>query len=441
MFRERQKHPSNVLLFTGFEPTAIPDAQPEAYGSLEASGHYDMFEDDLRLVKEELGVSVVRMPVPWYRIEKQEGQYDWEWMDRYIARCEELGIECIADICHHSSAPIWTDFSKENFVPAHNRFCREFALRYGGVIKKYTLDNEPTATAALCVDIWYPRCQDVYTMFKHKAQAICSSTAIVKEIVPDAQFIHTDPAVHKQTLDSSRAQEVYDFNTHVRFDFFDMILGQITSEHPRYQWFLDNGFSKDELTWFVQNPAQIDVMALDYYLHCEEVVGEIPDGKKAPSARGLKELTMDFVLRYIEKFPEMKFAIGEVNIRGSVFERLSWFKYCAEESEELQKLLGEKFVGLCYYPAIDSRGWGNGSLMTEIKNTPEDIDPTGIIRAEYETNERILSVFSYVFCRYATGQITSKEIVPYIFHPEMHNYPGERLAYAMKDWQFIEQPT
>jgi hypothetical protein len=48
-----------------------------------------------------------------------------------------------------------------------------------------------------------------------------------------------------------------------------MVLGNINEEHSLYRYLLKNGADEKRLKWFVENPARIDVIGLDYYSHSE----------------------------------------------------------------------------------------------------------------------------------------------------------------------------
>ena len=419
----------NVPLYTGFECTAIPE---KGMGSLEASGHYDKFREDIRLVKERLGTDMVRGPVPWYRIEKEKGQYDWRWMDAYIDACRKRGVTLIADLCHHASVPLWTNFAEPSFPTAFTTFVDKFSDRYPDVTW-YTLVNEPTATAALCTGPWYPRHPDYYKMIRHMGQAIGRATQLLQQKHPLSKFFHTDPAEHKQTRDAKYQSKVDEFNNHDRFINFDLFLGLINPHHPRYMFLRGHGFTEEELAWFTTHPAKIHVMALDYYLHVEQIEGD--EGNVGPlPARGIARLLLDYVQRYANQFPDIQFALGEMNVRGSSTERLAWLTYGLRESEILQRLLRKRFFGSCWYPAVDSMGWGNGSLMTALTGDPEkDLDPTGIIPVDPYTLERKPDEeMPILFGKYARKEITVRSLPSYSFSETMHNYPVPRLGHRLK---------
>ena len=71
------RQPVTMEFLTGFESTYMPDQDMDV---LETTRHLDLFHHDLELVAE-AGIHTLRYPVPWHRIEREPGSYDWSWMD------------------------------------------------------------------------------------------------------------------------------------------------------------------------------------------------------------------------------------------------------------------------------------------------------------------------------------------------------------------------
>ncbi len=86
---------------TGFESTYMPGHDADVLG---LTRHDTRWRDDLRLVRD-TGIRRLRYPIPWHRIERTRGQYDWSWTDAVLAEMRELGLSPIADPLHHTSYP------------------------------------------------------------------------------------------------------------------------------------------------------------------------------------------------------------------------------------------------------------------------------------------------------------------------------------------------
>ena len=451
-----QEKRGKVVVATGLESTKAAPRKPEDpplppelehrhRGNNEYWLHDVHFKEDLKLIKETLGTDIVRIPIPWYRIEVTQGIYDWSWMDQYLLACEENGIEPIGDFCHHSSAPEWTNFADPDFPEHFARYIAAFVERYGDRVKLYCLINEPTATSMLCTDQWYPNLKGknaYHRMLKNMAKAICLGTAIVNQHIEGAQFYFTDPVQHQQAVgnDENVYEEARQFNETGRFELLDLLLGNLGPDHPSYNKLIEKGFTPEELKWFTVNPAQIDILALDYYLHVEQVIGNLSEGESLPPARGPATLILDYYERYKDSFPDMQFAIGEVNVRGKIFDRISWLKFCLLQAEQLQRALGDRFHSITWFPALDSAGWGNRSLATRFTGDGwRDLDPTGLLLIDPDTPEyeRRVTELAHLVYAYINGEITAEEMVAYSFDPEMHNYPMDRLGHLMQDFEFV----
>ncbi|MDA8086351.1 MAG: glycoside hydrolase family 1 protein [Nitrospiraceae bacterium] len=74
----------------------------------EASNHYELYREDLRLLKE-LGVNAYRFSMEWSRIEPEEGRWDEKALDHYRHLVDllcESGIEPMITL-HHFTHPVW----------------------------------------------------------------------------------------------------------------------------------------------------------------------------------------------------------------------------------------------------------------------------------------------------------------------------------------------
>jgi hypothetical protein len=198
----------------------------------------------------------------------------------------------------------------------------------------------------------------------------------------------------------------------MRFLVHDLILGNVTEDHKLYPYLIKNKAGKYRLKWFNDNPARIDIIGLDYYSHSELEWSE--SGRIYPNSfpTGFVGVALDYVNRF--NLPVM---LTETNIRGTVYERISWLKHMVEQCEILEQLLkprGIPFHGFCWYPFIDSTDWC--SLVTRANC---NVDPQGIFWLDCDCKNRNASELSETFEALARGQITSKDIPAYRFGREL----------------------
>lgn len=375
---------------------------------LDTSEHAVRYKSDLALVAAH-GITEFRCCVPWHKVERTRGVYDWSWTDRYFKAVRQAGLRPIADPLHHTSFPQWLDhgFANPEFPEVYERFVCAFARRYPW-IRDYTVINEPVATAILSgfTGDWYPYWSDregLVRIILGKVRAIHRVTARLQEIVQGLRIVHVDTCERHVALDAA-SQAHADFGNAIRFVVLDLLLNRMDPAHPLYDLFCQHGLTPDDLAAFRDAPARIDVLGLDFYAHSE--LGWTVDGRSDDfSPGGFKSVALDYIDRY--PFDVM---LSETNIRGRIEDRITWLKYMVRECEALSLELaarGRNFVGFCWYPFIDSTDWC--SLCREPNRL---IDPQGILYLS-NTFERRRSELSELYGRLAEGAIGSAEIPAY----------------------------
>lgn len=415
---------------TGFESTFAPH-WPELKCILSQTRHLDKYQDDLLLVKE-MGISWMRYPVPWHRIEEDEGKYDWSWFDEVMSIIKDLGLDPILDPLHHTSHPKWLEggFLNPLFPRIYNDFVRELAQRYPWVTW-YTVFNEPLATTLFCghEGVWYPFAKGPHSFVKmvgNVAKAICQSTATIISINPQAKFLHNDTCESIQAPDGNADSVGYaGFVNARRFLIDDLVLGRVDGRHPMW-WYLDEfGMGAAELDWFARHPARIDIRGLDYYPAHEHDFYR--HGERCPSdkPRGYANIGLEY-----SEYLGLPIMLSETNVRGYISDRITWLKYMVLQSEWLAKHPKVDFRGFCYFPVIDSTDWGNGHL----KKCTGEIDPVGIYWLDQETMTRHPSELSHYYCQLAKGLIGSKDIRAYRFLPPLDKTMAGYLPQMQFDW-------
>ncbi len=172
--------------------TATVDTSSTAAGIAESDFYY-MSADDLASAMDSLdslGVTQIRILVPWRNIEATEGEYDWSNLDTVIAAAAERGIAVTACV---TSTPTWASdygYTVGNGEPSdytdYASFVSALATRYGAsandgnqLISAYEIWNEPNGYLG-----WSPTpsAQDYTELLKAAYTAI-------KKADPDATVI------------------------------------------------------------------------------------------------------------------------------------------------------------------------------------------------------------------------------------------------------------
>ena len=124
--------PGNFMFATGIEcsyPT-IENGKVRR-DLLEECGHYERFEADLHLIKD-LGLKAARYGLPYYKIARREGRYDWEFADRAMALIKKLELTPILDLMHFG-VPDWVGDFQNPELPVHfAKYCAAVARRIEG---------------------------------------------------------------------------------------------------------------------------------------------------------------------------------------------------------------------------------------------------------------------------------------------------------------------
>lgn len=398
----------------GFESTQIFGSGVDILGSTK---HIELWEKDLeRLCR--AGINSLRYSVPWHRIERAEGEFDWSWMDGPLRFMHANGMQPILDPIHHTSFPAWLKdgFLHPKFPSLYCRFLDELSRRYP-FIAAYTVFNEPLPTTLFCsyTGMWYPhRASDhaFVRMALQVARAICSGCEVLRRNVAPA-FVHVDTAEHHKALDRRSSSWVEFVNTR-RFLMTDLVLGRVNEEHPLYRYLVTHGGTAAELQWLAAHPASIHVLGLDYYIHSEmdwawsSEKGRPDIRPRVRRARGFGAIAEDYVNRY-----EKPIMLSETNLVGTPEERIAWLGFMERECEDLV-LSGVDLRGFCWYPSIDTTDWANGCT----KATGQ-LDPQGIWSLRPGTLERVDTELSALYSALARGEIRAGDLPDYAFGPEL----------------------
>jgi len=95
--------------------------------------HNRFWREDLKLAKEELGISHLRYALPWHVLEGERGKFNWQMADERLAEFEKLGIAPLMDVMHFGT-PLWLKqaVGDPEFPEALERFAEALVSRYRG---------------------------------------------------------------------------------------------------------------------------------------------------------------------------------------------------------------------------------------------------------------------------------------------------------------------
>jgi beta-glucosidase len=115
----------------------------------EACQHYSRYPEDIRRLREELGLNSYRFSIEWSRLQPGPGQWDPEAVAHYhavIDDCRARGVEPMVTL-HHFSEPLWFadlgSFEKDENIAHIVDFARRAFAEYGGKVRWWCTFNEP----------------------------------------------------------------------------------------------------------------------------------------------------------------------------------------------------------------------------------------------------------------------------------------------------------
>lgn len=312
------------FFLAGFECASQRRRDGRRLDLLAATGHDRLAARDYRQAAE-LGLRTVRDGVRWHLIETSPGRYDWTSFLPMLRAAHDTGTQVIWDLCHYGW-PDGLDIWKPVFV---ERFAR-FATAAARIIVE-----ETGRTPLLCpvneISYWAWAGGDK-GMFqpcargrggKLKRQLVRASIAAieaVRDVAPEARFIHVDPIINVIGGDYNEAQ----------FEGWDMLCGQQEPE-------------------LGGRPEHLDIIGVNYYPDNQWILNgsTIPLGHHL--YRPFKELLAGVHARYGRPI-----LLAETGAEGSA--RAAWLHYVADE---VRAALAEGLPveGICLYPVIDYPGW------------------------------------------------------------------------------------
>jgi hypothetical protein len=119
------------------------------------------------------GVKWSREDFTWARIERQKGQFHWDYYDELLACAKRNGITVYAIVAYW---PSWTEPYTEKGVNDYVAFLRELVKRYKEEIRQWEIWNEPN------IFFWQGP-EELY------ATLLTKSYAAVKEVDPTAEVL------------------------------------------------------------------------------------------------------------------------------------------------------------------------------------------------------------------------------------------------------------
>ncbi|MGC1304377.1 MAG: family 1 glycosylhydrolase [Caulobacteraceae bacterium] len=293
-------------MFSFMFATGIENSIPTIQGGklrvdeMEKCGFYKHWKTDFELV-EDLGIRFLRYGPPLHTAFRGPGRYDWDFTDLTFAELRRRDIVPIVDLCHFG-VPDWIgNFQNPDFPELFEAYARAFAERFPWV-QLYTPINEMyiCATFSARYGWWNEQMttdQAFVNALKYIVKANVLAMKAILEVRPDAIFVQSESSEYFHAENPAAIGPAEIMNSE-RFLSLDLNYGRrVDSE--MYEFLMDNGMSRDEYHFFMNNHLkQHCILGNDYYITNEHRVSA--DGMTYGSGEifGYNEITRQYYDRY-----------------------------------------------------------------------------------------------------------------------------------------------
>jgi len=365
-------HQDDRLHFAvGIEDTFVPQgAEGERpIDEYELTEHYENLEPDLALAKD-VGASLVRWGIPWYRVQPDPNQWDFDWVDRAMDAFAELSLEPIVDLLHYGT-PLWMDnqFDSSDYPKRVAEYSAKVAERYAHLgVNSYTPVNEPMIHALFCGEYsyWPPYLSGtagLSRMVRQLAEGFVRAQQAIKDVLAsNAVMVHVDAGM--RFIGDDKAPEHRELASRLRHQVHlveDLVVGYVDESHPLMPFLRDHGWTDEDFAYFEHEPQFPDVMGINYYpRHSTEVLeagknpmGGFTDPRPVQNAgiAGLDELIRHAAKRY--RAPVM---VSETCVTGTVAERIEWLEESVAWAHAIRNE-GIDLVAYTWWPLFDMYEW------------------------------------------------------------------------------------
>ena len=349
---------AQFMFATGVEnsyPTIEWKGKTIRQDELAKTKHYERWKDDFRILKE-LGIEHLRYGPPYYSTHIGPGKFDWEFTDTTFGALHAQKVTIIADLCHFG-VPDWIgNFQNGDWPKLFADYAAAFAARFPWV-RFYTPVNEIFIAAIFSAQFgWWNERLKTDAAFVNALKNLCRANvmamhAILKER-PDAIFIQSESTQYYHA-DGPDCEEYARVSNEKRFLALDLTYGRHLDD-TMYEYLLDNGMTRDEYHWFLQNQVKSRcVMGNDYYATNENLVHSDGSLSLAGEIFGYYPITHQYFSRY--RLPVMH---TETNGLGGE-KAVAWLK---KEWANVHRLKqdGVPLIGFTWYSLQDQVDWDTG---------------------------------------------------------------------------------
>jgi beta-glucosidase len=364
---------------TGFECTTFPQVGMD---ELALTQHDRFWGSDIVRARD-AGCRVIRYGIRWHVVNPRPRQWDWSSLDGPLELIRHLGMEPIVDLFHFG-VPEWLEggIMSPVFPDLQAELCREFARRYPWV-RWYTPTNEPYIAAQFGAEFghWYPFRQgtrNFVTALRNVARGVCLGWAEILHERPDARLMISDTCEYHHAEDADQ-QALADLRNERRFLMHELYGGRVGREHALRAYLLENGMAEEDLDWFADHRAALDIIGLDHYPHSEHEYRSGPDGRLIDEPRPIEQQLgpAELARQYFARLGR-PLVFAETGAAGDD-ERRSWWLRRIVDEVRTARAERVPVIGITWWGLIDQVDWGSN-----LRRFDYHIDPTGLYALKWQ---------------------------------------------------------
>lgn len=301
------------------------------------SGHDMLLDKDYAALADH-HLLTARDGARWYLIEQQPGEYDWSTFTPMLHAAERHGVEIIWELAHFGY-PSHLDIWQPKFIDSFARFARAMAevMRDEG-------HTQPFFTPVNQISFWSWAGAEVAWLNPNssarakelKRQLVRASLAAmdaIRDILPQARFVLTDPLVHIAAPDNSEATLREAQRQHLaQFEAWDMLSGRL---HPELGG----------------DARYLDIIGVNYYPDNQWFSNGDPLTLEHPAWRPLHQLLAEVAQRY-----QRPLLLAETGAEGDA--RAGWLRTMMEQVN-IALDNGIPLEGVSLYPVAEYPSWAD----------------------------------------------------------------------------------
>lgn len=332
----------------GYEGADHVNARGDALDMVRVTGHDRLLRGDYAAARG-LGLRCVRESVGWRLSERAPGRWDFSRACDMARTARREGLQVLWTLMHYGVPP---DLSlrDDRLIPRFARFAAEAARALMPLCpapRIYTPVNEISflAWAASATNGMGPAGvlgdagqEDTgvsgFEMKRRLAHAALAGMAAIREVDPEARFLHIEPVVHVVPAeDTDELRALAERIASYQWQSLDMLSGRLSPEIGGH-------------------PGALDLIGLNHY-HSSQ--WEVPTERRlAWHLQDPRRMPLSEMLRLVFERYGRPMVVAETGHFGRG--RADWLEDIAAEARRASAL-GLPLLGVCLYPLLDRPDW------------------------------------------------------------------------------------